>query len=155
MFYATLYKSTADPRERDKTEYLTQIGSNVPINPTAQIDIMSPRIIIDYNADLIDANYIYLPAFDRYYFSRPPIIETGKRIIFDCAVDLIMTVKDALLDVPATIVRSESVGAPTYIPDKQLPIDPCRVDLEAIKFSETPFIGEGNSYILTTLGGGV
>lgn len=154
MFNANFYICSADPRERDKTSYLTQIGASIPLSPTATLDIMTPKVIIDYNASLIAANYVYIPEFNRYYFARPPKVEPGKRIIFECSVDLLMSLKEELKEIPATIIRSESVGAPTYIPDSKLPINPVRVDLEAIKFSSTPFIGDGYSYILTTLGGG-
>lgn len=155
MFNANFYICSADPRERDKTSFLTQIGASIPLSPTATLDTMAPRVIIDYNANLIAANYVYIPAFNRYYFSLPPKVEPGKRIIFECSVDLLMSLKEELKEIPATIIRSESVGSPTYIPDSKLPINPVRVDLEAIKFSSTPFIGDGYSYILTTLGGGV
>lgn len=154
MFTANFYTSTADARQRDKTNDITLIAAAVPITPTAALDTLSPALVVDYNASLLNANYIYIPAFNRYYFAAPPVIDVGKRMTFSCTVDVLSSVADILGNVDATIVRSESVGAPTYIPDNKLPIDPVRVDMEAIKFSTTPFIGDGHSYILTTLGGG-
>lgn len=154
MFTANFYISTADARQRDKSNDITLIAAGVPITPTAALDTLSPALIVDYNAALLNANYIYIPAFNRYYFAAPPIIDVGKRMTFSCTVDVLSSVSDILDNIDATIVRSESVGAPTYIPDSKLPINPTVVDMESIKFSSTPFIGDGNSYILTTLGGG-
>lgn len=154
MFTANFYISTADARQRDKSNDITLIAAGVPITPTAALDTLSPALIVDYNAALLNANYIYIPAFNRYYFAAPPIIDVGKRMTFSCTVDVLSSVSDILGNIDATIVRSESVGAPTYIPDSKLPINPTVVDMESIKFSSTPFIGDGNSYILTTLGGG-
>lgn len=154
MFTANFYTSTADSRQRDKSNDIALIASAVPITPTAALDTLSPALIVDYNASLINANYIYIPAFNRYYFAAPPVIDVGKRMTFNCTVDILSSVADLLGNIDASIVRSESVGAPTYIPDSKLPINPTVVDLESIKFNSTPFIGDGNSYILTTLGGG-
>lgn len=154
MFTANFYISTADSRQRDKSNDITLIAAAVPITPTAALDTLTPALIVDYNAALINANYIYIPAFNRYYFAAPPIIDVGKRMTFNCTVDVLSSVADLLGNIDASIVRSESVGAPTYIPDSKLPINPTVVDLESIKFNSTPFIGDGNSYILTTLGGG-
>lgn len=154
MFTANFYSSTADARQRDKSNDITLIAAGVPITPTAALDTLSPALIVDYNAALLNANYIYIPAFNRYYFAAPPIIDVGKRMTFSCTVDVLSSVSDMLGNIDATIVRSESVGAPTYIPDNKLPINPVQIDLESIKFSYSPFVGAGRSYILTTLGGG-
>ena len=95
---------------------------------------MAPTIIIDYNETYIAANYMYVAAFGKYYFCKPPKIQTGKRIIFECVEDFLMTYKDELLNVPCTITRSESIGKPTSVPDPELPIDPNRFELKSIPF---------------------
>lgn len=128
MFTATFYSCTADPRQRDKTSALTLIASAVPLSPTALLDIMAPQIVIDYDSTLLTANYCYLSDFDKYYFLDPPKIQTGKRIIFQGAIDVLMTYSTELLSVPATVLRNENIG-PTYAPDSQLPIDPNRVEI--------------------------
>lgn len=128
MFTANFYSCTADSRQRDKTSALTLIASAVPLSPTALLDIMSPQLIIDYAAALTAANYAYLPEFGRWYFLAPPKIQTGKRIIFDGNIDVLMSYRAQLLSVPATVIRNEKIGA-NYAPDNQLPIDPNRVDI--------------------------
>lgn len=150
MFYVNLYSCTADPRERDKSSSLTTIGS-VPISPTAILDIMQPTIIIDYSPGLISANYAYIPDFGKYYFLDPPKIQTGKRIIYTAKVDVLMTLSSQLLDVEATVIRSESIGAPTPIPDSQLPINPERYELKSILFDKPfPLDPNQNNFLLIT-----
>lgn len=128
MFYANLYSCSADPRTVDKTSSLTAIASSVPITPTAALDTMDPKIIIDYNPAYIAANYIQIPAFGKYYFTEPPTVEVGKRIIFRCTEDVLMSLKEYIGAIPATVIRSASAGV-NYVPDNQLPVDPNRVDI--------------------------
>lgn len=128
MFYANLYSCSADPRTVDKTSSLTALASSVPITPTAALDTMDPKIIIDYNPAYIAANYIQIPAFGKYYFTEPPTVEVGKRITFRCTEDVLMSLKDYIGAIPATVIRSASAGV-NYVPDNQLPVDPNRVDI--------------------------
>lgn len=162
MFTANFYSCTADPRERDKTSALTLIASAVPLSPTALLDIMAPQIVIDYVSTLIPANYCYLPDFGRYYFLAPPKIQTGKRIIFDGSIDVLMTYSTELLSVPATVLRNENIGQ-TYAPDSQLPIDPNRVEIVTAlsnKNFKRPAYGSGSfdvanwqAVLITGMGG--
>lgn len=146
-----LYTCTADPRERDKTNSLTQIGTSVAISPTSSLDVSTPRVIIDYTENLIPANYAYISLFGKYYFLDPPKVEPGKRITFQGKIDYLMTYKDELLNVPATIIRSESIGKPSPVPDNQLPINPQRYELKSILFDKSfPQDANKPSYMLIT-----
>lgn len=153
MFTANFYTSTADARQRDKSNDITLIAAGVPITPTAALDTLSPALVVDYNAALINANYIYIPAFNRYYFAAPPIIDVGKRMTFSCTVDVLSSVAEMLGNIDATIVRSESVGAPTYIPDSKLPINPVAYDTLSQVFPVS--IGNHNDFVLITIGGAI
>lgn len=153
MFYANLFSCTADSRTVDKTSSLTVIASNVPITPTAALDTMDPKIIIDYNQAYIAANYIQIPAFGKYYFTEPPTVEVGKRIIFRCSEDVLMTLKDYIGSIPATVIRSASAGV-NYVPDNQLPVDPNRVDivtaLSRKSFASYSSLGADFHYVMIT-----
>lgn len=147
-----LYTCTADPRERDKSNSLTQIGLSVTISPTSALDVLTPFIIIDYAENLISANYAYIPLFGRYYFLDPPKVQPGKRISFQGKIDVRYSWSTELLQVPATIIRSESIGHPTSVPDNQLPINPQRYELKSILFDKSfPRDQNKPSYILITI----
>ena len=148
MFYANLYSCSADPRTVDKTSSLTAIASSVPITPTAALDTMDPKIIIDYNPAYIAANYIQIPAFGKYYFAEPPTVEVGKRITFRCTEDVLMSLKDYIGAIPATVIRSESIGAPTSIKDSKQPVDPHRVEYKSILFPKKFSLDPNNENFL-------
>lgn len=148
-----LYTCTADPRERDKSNSLTQIGTSVTISPTSTLDVAAPQIIIDYSENLISANYGYIPLFGKYYFLDPPKVQPGKRIVFQGRIDYLMTYREALLMVPATVIRSEYIGL-NDVPDRMLPINPNGVEilsaLGSKAFQESSYSLDAASVVLIT-----
>lgn len=149
----TIYSTSDDNRVVNKS--LTSIIQGLRVYPTGEVSLHDPVFVIDYNAAVLSGNYLYCDTLSRYYYIRDIDIDTAQRMRLHCTIDPLYTYRQYIPELTATIVRSESIGAPTYIPDSQLPINPNVVDMESIKFSQTPFIGDGNSYILTTLGGGI
>ena len=148
----TAYKITDNNNVVDKVTG-TAIASAV-VRPTASVDMHSPAFVVDVNNLLYGCNYLYCDTFQRWYYINNISVSAGQTMTLHCTVDVLKSFATEIKALRATVVRSESVAAPTYIPDSQLPINPNVVDMESIKFSQTPFIGDGNSYILTTLGGG-
>lgn len=123
------------------------------VRPTATVDMHNPAFVVDVNNARYNCNYLYCDTFRRWYYINNISVADGQTMVLHCTVDVLKSFATEIKALRATIVRSESVGAPTYIPDSQLPINPVVVDTKSIKFNSTPFIGDGNSYILTTLGG--
>lgn len=148
----TAYAITDNNNVVNKT--LGSAVATATVKPTAAVDMHSPSFIVDVNILLYGCNYLYCDTFNRYYYINNITLSAGQTMTLHCTVDVLKSFAGAIASVTATVVRSESVAAPTYIPDSQLPINPVVVDTESIKFATTPFIGDGNSYILTTLGGG-
>lgn len=121
----TFYKCSDDPKVLDKT--LTAIGtlSNITISPTDSVSILNPVLIMGYDSNYIDANYCKISEFgNRYYFCSVSVAP-GQRCIVKCTIDPLYSFKSGLLNIPVTVIRSESAGI-NYVPDKQLPIDPKR-----------------------------
>lgn len=155
-----LYTQSNDKRVVNKT--LTAVASGVSITPTKGFNILKPIIIINYNSNYLGANYFYIPDLNKYYYISDIEIEIGKCITITGEIDIRKSYAAAIPNVVATVVRSESVGAPTEIPDSKLPIDPNREELKSIKI-----LYEGSSgkqarftanpadwcYILTVVGG--
>ena len=148
----TAYRITDNNNVVDKNTGAA-IASAV-VRPTAVVDMHNPAFVVDVNNALYNCNYLYCDTFRRWYYINNISVSAGQTLTLHCTVDVLKSFAAAIKALRATVVRSESVGAPTYIPDSQLPINPVVVDTESIKFATTPFIGDGNSYILTTLGGG-
>lgn len=144
----TLYTTTDDNRVVNKE--LTTLGS-ATLRPTESLDLMTPRFVVDYNSTYYGANYCYCDTLGRYYYINDISLETGRRMVLHCSMDVLKTYASYLAGVKATVIRSQSVGSPTPIPDKKLPIDPNRYELKSIKFDKS-FVANPNQtcYVLIT-----
>lgn len=154
--YLDLYTCNDDNNVVNKT--LTTVAANVPIRPTASVNILKPVIIINYDSTYLGANYAYLSDFDRYYFIASANVETGKQITLNLSVDVLYTWRNDIKAAQATIIRSQSIGKPTHIPDQRLPIAPSEQDITSCVFNKQPFdlnvTALTYNYLLTVQQGG-
>lgn len=149
-FTLNLYQTNSDPRQ--VTKDLTSVAANIPIQPTATLDILNPNIIINYNESYLNANYCYCSLLNRYYYITSTSLEIGKRIILNCAIDVLHTYSSQIRSCTACVVRNEGIGKPTYITDNQLPIVSGKYQITAQIFPDSP-VGNNRDFVLTTLGG--
>lgn len=97
----TAYQCGDDAREVNKTLSAGQQFTDVrPIEP---IDIMSPRFLMNYRAELL--NYNYMHAFGRYYFMRATVEPAGAMRLI-CTEDVLYTHKAGILGAPCVCERS-------------------------------------------------
>lgn len=122
----TLYKTSDDMRKVNKT--LTTIGTQKTLTIYDSIDIISPVFVLDYNADLLTANYLYCGNLARYYFINDITLDSGKRMYISCSEDVLMTYKTQLLNCDCCVMRNEN--ALGEVVDDKLPIAPNRVAIE-------------------------
>lgn len=151
-FTATFYNCSDDPKVIGKT--LTDGTVVESIVPTDGCDLLSPTFVLDYNSNLTTCNYVVVGApFNRHYFISDMSIDIGKKIEIKCNVDVLETYADGIKASTACIVRSESVGGPTYIVDNKLPIDPNRKEIKSIKLTGgfTPSYSAGSENILVSM----
>ena len=126
----TLYTSTADPKEVDKSSKLTQVGSaSITATPTESIDMLNPQVILNYDASYLSANYAYISDFGRYYYIDGVDVQPGQMITLSMSVDPLMSFASEIANCTACVTRSESVGQPTMVPDERLPINPNKKEL--------------------------
>lgn len=153
-FTVNLLFTSADPRQVNKP--YSVIAGAVNIIPTSAFDIIAPTLYLDYKENYLSANYCYIPMLKRYYYINDISIDIGKRIALNCKIDVLMSYSSEIRQCQACVVRSESVGKPTYVQDSQLPIHPSDQEIKSIRFSEEPFIPTllSSHYIITTIGGG-
>ena len=132
-----LLKTTDDVRVCAKTVIpVTTINAI----PTEKVNILNPSFIVEYNANLLNANYCYIAELGRYYYITSHNLERGNRLIFNCEVDVLKTYYEQIKNCTATVIRSESEGKPTSIIDKTLPINPNKEEVLSILFDKQPFI---------------
>lgn len=122
----TLYKTSDDMRKVNKT--LTTIGTQKTLTIYDSIDIISPVFVLDYNADLLTANYLYCGNLARYYFINNITLDCGKRMYISCSEDVLMTFRTQLLNCECCVMRNEN--ALGEVVDDKLPIAPNRVAIE-------------------------
>lgn len=59
-------------------------------------------------------------------------IDIGKKIVISCSVDVLETYKLSIKNCVGCITRNEGIGAPTYVPDDKLPLDPNQKELKTV-----------------------
>lgn len=146
-YTCTLYTMTGDPHSFNKS--LSSLG-DFSCDFKNIIDVETPEVYVAAGATYDQANYMYIPEFGRYYYAKARA-GTGNVITFECESDPLMSFKDQILSCPAVISRNPW-HFDLYLPDPKLPIE-ARTASGIINFSENPFSGSNNSYILTTIGG--
>lgn len=145
-YTCTLYTMTGDPHSFNKS--LSSLG-DFSCDFKNIIDVETPEVYVAAGATYDQANYMYIPEFGRYYYCKARA-GTGNVITFECESDPLMSFKDQILACPAVIARNPW-HFDLYVPDPKLPIE-ARTASAVLKFSQNPFSGSNNCYILTTIG---
>ena len=145
-YTCTLYTMTGDPHSFNKS--LSSLG-DFSCDFKNIIDVETPEVYVAAGATYDQANYMYISEFGRYYYAKARA-GTGNVITFECESDPLMSFKDQILACPAVIARNPW-HFDLYVPDPKLPIE-ARTTSAVIEFSNDPFSGTDNCYILTTIG---
>lgn len=109
------------------------------------VNEQKPFLIINKD-NLIGANYIHIPNFNRYYFISNVENYTAKLVRIELMTDLLMTYKDDILNTPVLITATEK---PSYF-SSNLPTQTKTIK-RVVKSDIT--LNKENSLILTTIGG--
>lgn len=113
----SFYKNLSDNRVVNKS--LTTLKSGVLVR-NQPIDRDRPILTVDYNQQLIEANYCYIDKFKRYYYIQS--IESNSRglsvVCGNC--DVLMSFKDYLKDLECIVTRQENRFNKYLIDEKQL-----------------------------------
>lgn len=147
-----LYKTNDDSRKAYKS--LTAITglTGVSAVPIAPLSKLSPVLVLNYDSTYLDANYVYIPLFDRYYTIGQPEIEPAKSITIPCSVDAVMSAYSSLTGQSITALRSQSAGI-NIIPDSKLPIVPNVKEVTSTILTSSLFDkSDTNSYLLAVIG---
>lgn len=147
-YTVTLYTNSSSSNTADKT--LTQIGNTTfDIKSIHSNNILSPDIIINFDAAYLACNYCYVDTFDRYYYVTPET-DTAQRIILHCTADALTTAykKYGLSAAQCSVIRSESEGA-TDIIDKSFPVNPSKIWYEGILLPNNDLSVNSYPYIIS------
>ena len=107
-----LYKTTSNEKALHKE--LTKI-STVGVEWKNNTDILHPTVIL--GGSLPQANYLYIPAFGRYYFIKNMKVDSARNVIeIECEVDVLMSYADSLSQLECVVARQENEYN-TYLAD--------------------------------------
>lgn len=115
---ATFYKSTAPPNKVDKSSMLTQVKTVNGLNPYQEVDVMKVRLILEYDEQLVTANYAKVDDF--YYFIDEPILRVGGQIVMDLTKDPLMSNLDELMRMEVIVDRSSNEFNSYVFDDRQI-----------------------------------
>ena len=107
--------------------------------------------IISYDANILSANYAYVPKFHRYYSVK---LETmpGGRIHIIGTVDVLMSFKDQIYELQVILDSTEKTGKNLYLPHESW-VRNCKDKTDIINFPNA--LLTNGEFILITAGGGV
>lgn len=147
MMNAVFYNCTDDPRKIGKN--LVEIKSaGCKVYDTCSI--VSPTLMLRYDSGLIDADYMYIPDWHRYYKIFNITADNGRIMYVSATVDVLETYKDEILACDATCIRNEGIGSPTYVPDPSFPLMPASDYVTSVIIGEYFPEKEYRNYILST-----
>ncbi len=102
-----LYRNSSEQNRVDKSKYLESAGV---LNGVLrdECDMVNPVIVIEYHK-VPDFNYIYIPAFKRYYFlTKFEFVRKNAYRLF-LHVDVLMSYKDGIKNLECLVLRNEYI----------------------------------------------
>lgn len=88
----TLMKNSSDRKVLDKQ--LTTV-TTVNANPLEDCSLITPRLVLRYNANIELINFMYIPEFKRYYFAKCTV-QPGGQIEITGEIDYLTTYNSAI-----------------------------------------------------------
>lgn len=157
----TFYRITDDSAVLNKNlNEDNLLGTLSTVKVKGNCGILSPSLVLKYDATLAPANYCHIDApYNRYYFLSPPVLSPGGRMTFTGTVDALMSWKTEIESLPVYVSRREGIATtPEYnlLADPTLPCT-CGNVIHTAQFKNSPFTEPDGTdqyrYILTVVGG--
>lgn len=115
------------------------------------ISVETPVLIVTYDADLQDINYLKIPEFNRNYFITDVINLTGGRYEIRAKSDVLESFKSDILNLTAIINKQQNSNINMYIDDGSYVTE----NKEFNTVINFPYgFNDTGEYILITAGGG-
>lgn len=106
MFSVTFYKNLSDKRVVSKNLETIKTLENCVYKEDSTI--LNTNIIVSYDSDIMQSNYCYISDNNRYYYISEKTKLSGGKILLNCNIDVLMSNKDELLQLTATVDRNEN-----------------------------------------------
>lgn len=146
-----LYKNSAEVNRVDKTTYLVDVDALTGVF-REECSMQRPSVLIN-TLEIPSFNYVYIPAFNRYYYvtSITSVSYGLWRVELNC--DVLMSFKDKIKTLPALIGRQEN-DYNNYLVDNEIPTEKTPqitvIDIPSSAFN-TELTGIVNNYVVCTV----
>lgn len=125
-----LYTNYSDPLYVHKD--IRQVGAKRQASLFEPADIHSPVLKLRWTEDMVNVNYVYIPEFHRYYFTKAPEMNPAHTVMLRCFTDVLMTALP-YMDREVTAIRNEF--EPTSMIVDRERIFTSDTDIEVFRFS--------------------
>lgn len=142
-----IYKNLSENSVIGKTKTLVY---QTPCEIKGESSIINPVLILQYNEQLFASNYVYIPAWSRYYFIDDVRVLTGGRVEVSLSVDVLESFKDSILELNVILGDTEKTGVNKYLNSDSF-VTNCKTKTDIINFPHG--LSENGTYILITSGG--
>lgn len=144
VFTATFYRNASDKNVMYKN--ITPVTS-ATLTPTGSVNIITPAITVDYDANILTANYMYISAFNRFYYVNNISLQIGKKLLITGYVDLLMSFADDIQNAFVNVCRAQN-PANRDLSDDKIQVNPKTYFIETNQFPNNPFTTGGNQYVI-------
>ena len=144
----TLYNTASDQRCLHKT--LNAVGSAITCRFNDECTVEEPSFRMSYDDNYINANYLKVNEWNKYYYITERNILNNNEIVINCHMDVLMSFRNQILDSNIIAERSSS-DINKFIADTACE-DRGTVQQIVRKCSTTPFSHETKCYVLHIAG---
>lgn len=142
-----IYKNLSENSVIGKNKTLVY---QTPCEIKGESSIINPVLILQYSEQLFASNYVYIPAWSRYYFIDDVRVLTGGRVEVSLSVDVLESFKDSILELNVILSDTEKTGVNNYLPSESFVVN-CKHKTDIVNFSNG--LLDNGEYILITAGG--
>lgn len=118
-------------------------------NLKEETSILNPVVLIEIE-DPAEYNYAYIPEFNRYYFINDIVSVRNGIWRISMTVDVLMSFKSSILNVPVIVSDTEYLGSDMYLPG-QVWKTKVKENTNILNFPSG--LSENGHFILITAGG--
>lgn len=104
----TLYQIYDDAKNVNKTVDNTTKITELTATLKGDCSVEEPTLEIEYSASYINANYVYISDWGRYYFIKSKTVGTYKRIYLELSEDVLYTYKTGILNMVCLVERVQN-----------------------------------------------
>lgn len=144
MFTVTFIHNASDKNVMYKN--ITPITS-ATFAPTGDVTIFTPAITVDYDVNILSANYMYIGAFNRYYYINNISLQIGKKLLITGYVDVLMSFADDIQNAFVNVCRAQN-PANRDLSDDKIQVNPKTYFIESNLFPNDPFTYGGSQYVI-------